>query len=301
MAGRLLASGVELTVYNRSRERAADLAAAGAAVAGEPAEAVRGIDGAGTADGAARTDGAGGAHGAGIAVTMLSDDAAVEQVALGAAGLVSSLPAGAIHVSCSTISVALSRRLAAAHAAAGQGYVAAPVLGRPEAAAAGKLFILAAGAAETLARCGPLFEALGQRTFVLGDDPVLANTAKLVCNFLIASVIESLGEGLALAERSGIPAPQCLEILTETLFSAPIYKTYGNLIAAGSFEPAGFKLPLGFKDIRLAIAAAEAVEVPLPIASLVHDHMLAALARGQHDLDWSSFVRELPRSSRQPR
>jgi 3-hydroxyisobutyrate dehydrogenase-like beta-hydroxyacid dehydrogenase len=299
MARRLLDAGCALTVYNRTRARAVDLLAEssnapnGADVAGppgvviaeQPADAARGL-------------GEGGA--AAIAVTMLSDDAAAEEIALGAAGLVANLRPGAIHLSCSTISVALSRRLAAAHAAAGQGYVAAPVLGRPEAAAAGKLFILAAGAAKALARCQPLLAALGQRTFVLGDDPALANTAKLVCNFLIASVIESLGEGLALAEGSGIPAPQCVEILTSTLFGAPIYKTYGNLIAEGRFAPAGFKLPLGFKDIRLVLAAAEAVEVPMPIASLVRDHMLAALARGQHDLDWSSFVREMPRSGNPP-
>jgi 3-hydroxyisobutyrate dehydrogenase-like beta-hydroxyacid dehydrogenase len=283
MARRLLASGLDVIGYNRSGGPAAELAAAGAAMAEQPADVARGLDGAGM-----------------IAFTMLSDDAAVEQVALGAAGLASSLPAGSIHVSCSTISVALSRRLAAAHAAAGQGYVVATVLGRPEAAAAGKLFVLAAGETGALERCLPLLEVLGQRTFVLGDDPVLANTVKLVCNFLIASVIESLGEGLALAEGSGVPARQCLEVLTETLFSAPIYKTYGNLIAEGRFEPAGFKLPLGLKDIRLALAAAEAVLVPMPIASLVRDHMLAALARGQQDLDWSSFVRDMPRPGRQP-
>jgi 3-hydroxyisobutyrate dehydrogenase-like beta-hydroxyacid dehydrogenase len=226
---------------------------------------------------------------------MLSDDAAVEQVAFGDGGLVFSLPRGAIHVSCSTIGVALSRRLAEAHARAGQGYAVATVLGRPDAAAAGKLFVLAAGEEGALARCRPLLAALGQRTFELGSDPVVANTVKLVCNFLIASVIESLGEGLALAERSGIPARQCLEVLTETVFSAPIYKTYGNLIAEGRFEPPGFKLPLGFKDIRLVLAAAESALVALPVASLVHDHMLAALARCQQDLDWSSFVREISR------
>lgn len=280
MARRLLAAGLPVTVWNRTRSRAEELAAEGAALVDSPAELVQ----------------AGGGAGSGelLVLTMLSDDAAVEQVALGDGGLVSSLPPGAIHVSCSTIGVALSRRLAEAHARAGQGYVVATVLGRPEAAAAGKLFVLAAGGEPALARCRPVLQALGQRTFEMGDDPVAANTVKLVCNFLIASVIESLGEGLALAERSGIPQRECLEVLTETVFGAPIYKTYGSLIAEGRFEPAGFKLPLGFKDVRLVLAAGEAVRVPLPVASLVRDHMLAALARGQQDLDWSSFVREVP-------
>ncbi|HVR08501.1 MAG TPA: NAD(P)-dependent oxidoreductase [Thermoanaerobaculia bacterium] len=282
MARRLLAAGLPVTVWNRTRRRAEELAApaglapGSATVVDHPADVAQG------------------AGGELVAFTMLADDAAVEQVALGAGGLVSALPAGAIHVSCSTIGVALSRRLAEAHARAGQGYVVATVLGRPEAAAAGKLFVLAAGAEPALVRCRPLLHALGQRTMELGDDPVAANTVKLVCNFMIAAVIESLGEGLALAERSGIPARQCLEVLTETVFGAPIYKTYGSLIAEGRFEPAGFKLPLGFKDVRLVLAAGEAVQVPLPVASLVRDHMLAALARGQQDLDWSSFVREVP-------
>jgi 3-hydroxyisobutyrate dehydrogenase-like beta-hydroxyacid dehydrogenase len=279
MARRLLGAGFTVAAYNRTRRRAEELAAEGATVAAQPADVARGGDGASL-----------------VAITMLSDDAAVEDVTFGDGGLVASLPAGAIHLSCSTISVALSRRLAGAHAAAGQGYVAAPVLGRPEAAAAGKLFVLAAGEDGALDRCRPLFEALGQRTFVLGADPALANTIKLICNFLITSVIESLGEALALSERSGIPSRQCLDLLTETLFSSPIYKTYGNIIIEDRFEPAGFKLPLGLKDIRLVLAAAEAVQTPLPIASLVRDHMLGALARGQQDLDWSSFVRYLPRA-----
>jgi len=279
MARRLLGAGFAVAAYNRTRGRAEELAAEGAAVAESPEAVARGGDGAGLA-----------------VVTMLSDDGAVEQVAFGDGGLVAHLPAGAVHVSCSTIGVELSRRLAEAHAAAGQGYVAAPVLGRPEAAGAGKLFVLAAGDSGAVERCRPLFEALGQRTFVLGTDPALANTAKLICNFLITAVIESLGEALALSERSGIPSRQCLDLLTETLFAAPIYKTYGNMIVEDRFEPAGFKLPLGLKDIRLVLAAAEAVQSPLPVASLVRDHMLGALARGQQDLDWSSFVRYLPRA-----
>jgi 3-hydroxyisobutyrate dehydrogenase-like beta-hydroxyacid dehydrogenase len=281
MARRLLAAGFTVTVFNRTRRRAEELAPEGASIAERPSDVARGAHGADTA---------------GLVVlTMLSDDAAVEQVALGAEGLVASLPPGAIHLSCSTIGVALSRQLAEAHARAGQGYVVATVLGRPDAASAGKLFVLAAGEEGALARCRPLLEAIGQRTFELGADAVVANTVKLICNFLIASVIESLGEGLALAERSGIPPRRCLEVLTETVFSAPIYKTYGSLIAEERFEPAGFKLPLGFKDIRLVLAAAESALVALPVASLVHDHMLAALARGQQELDWSSFVREVSR------
>ena len=191
----------------------------------------------------------------------------------------------------STISPALSERLAQAHAQAGQSYVAAPVLGRPEAAAAAKLFILAAGPADALATCRPLFDALGQRTFILGDNPPAANVVKLSCNFLLAAAIESLAEAFAWTRKSGIDPQVYLELLTSTLFTAPVYKTYGRLIAEEAYEPAGFKMPLGLKDIRLALAAAETAAVPLPMASLIHDHMVSALALGFENLDWSALGR----------
>jgi 3-hydroxyisobutyrate dehydrogenase-like beta-hydroxyacid dehydrogenase len=204
---------------------------------------------------------------------------------------VKSLRPGAIHVSMSTISPALSERMQQAHAQAGQGYVAAPVLGRPEAAAAAKLFILAAGPESALSRCRPLFDALGQRTFSLGEDPPAANVVKLSCNFLLAAAIESLAEAFAWIRKSGIDSQLYLELLTATLFTAPVYKTYGRLIAEEAYTPAGFKMPLGLKDIRLALAAAETAAVPLPMASLIHDHMVSALALGFQNLDWSALGR----------
>jgi 3-hydroxyisobutyrate dehydrogenase-like beta-hydroxyacid dehydrogenase len=269
MARLLLKAGHEVTVYNRTASRAEALQADGARLAAAPAEA------------------AGGA----VLMTMLADDAAVEEVIFGPGNAISALGSKSIHVSMSTISVALSRRLSEAHAQAGQGYVAAPVFGRPDAAAAKKLFIVAAGASESVERCRPLFEAIAQRTFVLGQDPVAATVVKLAGNFLIASMIEGLGEAFALTRKSGVNPEQFLEILTNTLFTAPLYKNYGAMVARNAYEPAGFLLPLGLKDTRLVLAAGEACAVPMPLASLVRDHLLSAIARGYEHLDWAAMAR----------
>jgi 3-hydroxyisobutyrate dehydrogenase-like beta-hydroxyacid dehydrogenase len=191
----------------------------------------------------------------------------------------------------STISVALSDRLAEAHSKAGQGYVAAPVFGRPEAAAAARLFIIAAGVDATLGRCQQLFDALGQETFVIGSEPSEANVVKLTGNFLIASVLECLGEAFALVRKSGID-PHCyLNILTSTLFSAPVYRTYGSIIAEQKNPADGFKMSLALKDMRLALAAADARTVPMPVASLVRDHFIEGVAQGEGDADWSGLAR----------
>jgi 3-hydroxyisobutyrate dehydrogenase-like beta-hydroxyacid dehydrogenase len=191
-------------------------------------------------------------------------------------------------VSCSTISVALAGRLSAAHADAGQHFAAAPVFGRPEAAEAAKLFVLAAAEPAVLQTVSPIFEAIGQRTFVVSDDPKAASLVKLSGNFLIASVIESLGEAMALVGKAGVDKLQYLDILTSTLFGAPVYQTYGGLIAREEFEPAGFAAPLGAKDVRLVLAAGEELQVPLPIASLLRDRFLTLLANGGEHLDWSA-------------
>jgi 3-hydroxyisobutyrate dehydrogenase-like beta-hydroxyacid dehydrogenase len=220
---------------------------------------------------------------------MLADDAAVEEVVFGDDGVTGVLREGAIHVSMSTISVALSERLAAVHAKAGQRFVVAPVFGRPDAAAAAKLFIVAAGPPDGVDACGPLFEAIGQRTFRVGEEPKAANLVKLSGNFLIASVIEALGEALALVGKAGVDRRQYLELLTSTLFTAPVYKTYGGQIVEQKFEPAGFAAPLGEKDIRLTLAAAETLRVPMPLANLLHDRLLTLLARGGDALDWSAI------------
>ncbi|HVZ18199.1 MAG TPA: NAD(P)-dependent oxidoreductase [Terriglobales bacterium] len=268
MAGNLLKAGHQLTVWNRSRGKGDDLAAAGAKVANSAAEAAREAE---------------------VTFSMLSDDAAVESAVLGENGLLNGLPRGATHVSSSTISVALSEKLLKAHNERGQSFVAAPVFGRPEAAAAAKLFVVVAGESKSVEQCKPLFSSIGQQTFVLGTEPPMANAVKLSGNFLIAAVIECLGEAVTLVRKYGVDPHQYIEMLTSTLFAAPVYKTYGGLVVNEKFEPAGFKLKLGLKDVRLALAAGEAVNAPLPVASLIRDHAIAAIANGMGDLDWSSL------------
>jgi 3-hydroxyisobutyrate dehydrogenase-like beta-hydroxyacid dehydrogenase len=266
MAANLLKAGHEVTAYNRTQDKVAALAEQGA----KPAQSV-----AQTCDGD-------------IVITMLANDDAVSAVTFGDAGIMASLRPGATHISSSTISVALSERLTAAHAEAGQRFVAAPVFGRPEAAAAAKLFVVAAGAADALQPLSPVFDAIGQRTFVVSDEPKAANLVKLSGNFLIASVIESLGEAMALVAKAGVDKNEYLEILTSTLFGAAVYQTYGGMIAREEFKPAGFAAELGQKDIRLVLAAAEALQTPLPIASLLRDRFLTLLANGGANLDWSA-------------
>ena len=269
MAANLLAAGHEVTVFNRTPGRAQALVARGARAAGQVADACRGE----------------------AVLTMLADDAALESVVFGAGGVAASLGRDAIHVSMSTIGVAMSERLTAAHAQAGQRYVAAPVFGRPEAAAAARLFVVAAGAPDAIDACLPLFQAVGQRTFRFGDRPAAANVVKLSGNFLIASVIEALGEAMALAGKAGIDRLEYLDLLTSTLFNAPVYKTYGALIAEGKYEPGGFAASLALKDIRLALAAAEDLRVPMPLGSLVRDRILTLMAQGGEALDWSAMGR----------
>jgi 3-hydroxyisobutyrate dehydrogenase-like beta-hydroxyacid dehydrogenase len=192
-------------------------------------------------------------------------------------------------VSSSTISVALSERLEAAHAEAGQRYAAAPVFGRPEAAAAAKLFVVAAGAPQVLQPLSPLFDAIGQRTFVVSEQPHAANLVKVSGNFLLASAIESLSEAAALVSKGGVDKQQYIDILTSTLFAAPAYQTYGGLIARREFEPAGMAASLGLKDVRLVLSAAEQLQVPLPVASLLRDRLLTLVATGGGHLDWSAL------------
>jgi 3-hydroxyisobutyrate dehydrogenase-like beta-hydroxyacid dehydrogenase len=268
MAANLMKAGHRLTVYNRSPDKAEALVRQGATAARTVAEACR----------------------AEVVFTMLADDRAVETVTLGPDGIAASLPAGATHVSSSTISVALSQRLADAHAEAGQGYAAAPVFGRPEAATAAKLFVIAAGAPGVLQPLSQLFDAIGQRTFVVSEQPHTANLVKLSGNFLLASAIETISEAVALVAKAGADRQQYVDILTSTLFAAPAYQTYGGLIARQEFEPAGFAASLGLKDVRLVLAAGEQLEVPLPVASLLRDRFLTLVATGGGHLDWSALA-----------
>lgn len=267
MAANLLKAGHQVTVYNRTRAKMEALVSQGAMAAESLRDACRGE----------------------AAITMLANDEAVEGATFGESGVIAGLSPGAIHISSSTISVALSERLAAAHASAGQRFVAAPVFGRPDLAAAGRLFVVAAGAADAVEAAAPVFDAIGQKTFVVSETPKIANLVKLSGNFLIASVIEALGEAMALVAKAGVSRTQYLDILTSTLFDAPVYKTYGGLIAEGRFEPAGFAAPLGLKDIRLTLAAAEDLRAPMPLASLLRDRFLTLLAHGGDKLDWSAI------------
>lgn len=267
MAANLIKAGHDVSVFNRSPGKSGALLELGAHEAINLA----------------------GVCGGDVVITMLADDEAASDVAFAVAGLIAHLPKGAIHLSMSTISVALSKRLTQAHAQAGQRYVAAPVFGRPDMAAAAKLFIVAAGEPAAIEACQPLFSAIGQKTIPIGTEPAAANLVKLSGNFLLASAIEALGEAIALVGKAGIDRRAYVDLLTSTVFNAPAYKIYGNLIAQSQFEPAAFAAPLGHKDIRLTLAAAESLRVPMPLAGLLHDRFLRLFAQGGEKLDWSAI------------
>ncbi len=226
-----------------------------------------------------------------IVITMLPDDAAVREVALGREeikGLIAGLAPGAIHLSMSTISTAAASQLAAAHARCGQGYVAAPVFGNPDAAKARQLFVVAAGAPADVERCRPLLDQLGQETFVVGTDPAHANLIKLMGNMLTATALEMLGETAALLRKRGLDPGHFVKLMTSTMFGGRVHRIYGNRIAAQDYA-AGFAVPLALKDVRLALAEAESAAVPMPSVSVVRDRMLTAIARGYAELDWTAL------------
>ena len=275
IAATLLKAGHEVAVYNRTFSKTEALVRLGA-------QAQRSVAAVCAAE---------------VVITMLADDDALEDIVFATGGVLASLKKGAAHISSSTISVALSKRLAAAHAVAGQHYLAAPVFGRPDAAASGKLIVVVGAQRELVETYMPLFKSMGQKTFVMSNNPEDANLVKLSGNFLIAVVIESLGEALALIGKGGVDQQHYLDLLTSTLFDAPVYKTYGRLIVEGRFEPAGFAAPLGQKDIRLTLAAADALNVPLPMANLLRDRFLTLLAQGGAALDWSAIGRLAARDS----
>ena len=243
MAANLVKAGHDVTVFNRNPEKSRALIELGAHQA----------------------TGIGGACNGEAVITMLADDTAVSDIALADGGIVGKLRQGAIHISMSTISVGLSKELALAHAKAGQRFVAAPVFGRPDMAAAAKLFIVTAGDPDAVGACQPLFAAIGQKAFSMGTEPAAANLAKLSGNFLLASAIEALGEAIALVGKAGVDRQAFVDLLTSTIFPAPAYVNYGGAIAGNRFQPAGFAAPLGFKDIRLTLAAAESLRTPMPL------------------------------------
>jgi 3-hydroxyisobutyrate dehydrogenase-like beta-hydroxyacid dehydrogenase len=267
MAANLVKVGHVVTVFNRSHGKSSSLIMQGAHEAADVAGACAGD----------------------AVITMLANDDAASDITLNMGGVIDSLHKGAIHLSMSTVSVALSKHFAQLHAQAGQRYVAAPVFGRPDMAAAAKLFIVAAGDPVAIDACKPLFDAMGQQTSTIGAEPSAANMVKLSANFLQGAVIEALGEAIAFIGKAGIDRRAYVELLTSTIFTAPVFKIFGPLIADGRFTPAAFAAPLGYKDIRLALAAAESLRVPMPLASLLRDRFLRLFAHGGDNLDWSAI------------
>lgn len=265
MAARLLEHGHALTVWNRSKGAAEGLRERGAAVASQPQDALA----------------------ADVVITMLADDAAVQAVWI-TPSLVERMPAGSVHLNMASVSLALGRRLPPLHDERGVDYVSAPVFGRPQAAAEGQLDIVAAGPRRALARCTPLFESLGRQWFDVGENPAHANAVKIARNYLLGTIIESLGEAFALAAKSGVEPARFLEILTSTSLNAPAYENYGRLILDPPARPT-FPLSLGGKDIELALEAARDAGVPMPFAEVLRDQHLAAIAAGYGNGDWAAL------------
>lgn len=272
MAMNLLAAGYGLRVYNRSPEKAQPLVDRGATLATSPADAV--------------TPG-------GIIFSMLANDQAVEDITLAEQGILTPLGSAGIHVSMSTIAPATAERLAAQHQQQGSHYVAAPVFGRPEAAAAAKLWVCVSGDAGAKARVEPMLKAMGQGIFDFGEAVGAANVVKLTGNFLIMSAIEAMAEAFTLAEKNGIDRTQVAELFGQTLFACPIYQNYGRMVAQQQYQPAGFKLSLGLKDVNLALQVAQASQMPMPLANLVQNRLLTSIAKGRADFDWTGFALEV--------
>lgn len=269
IATNLLRAGYGLRVYNRTAAKAAGLKAQGATVVAHSAEV---------------------AAPGGIVFTMLSDDRAVEEVCLGAGSFVERLGAGGVHVSLSTIAPATARRLAEHHARHKVEYVAAPVFGRPEAAAAKRLWVVTSGESAARKRVAPLLTAIGQGTFEFGEEVGAANVVKLCGNFLIAAAIEALAEAFTLAEKNGVEKKDVAELFGKTLFACPVYQGYGRQISAEAFEPVGFRLALGLKDISLVLQTAAESSMAMPLASLLRDRWVTGVAKGRGDLDWTAIA-----------
>jgi 3-hydroxyisobutyrate dehydrogenase-like beta-hydroxyacid dehydrogenase len=269
MAANLIAAGIIPTVWNRTAAKAAPLIAKGAKLASAPGDA---------------------ASPGGVVITMLADDAALESVVTGERGIASRLGAGGIHISMSTIAPATARTFAKYHADRGSTYVAAPVFGRPDNAALRQIVVCTSGAPAAKQRTRPILDALGRAVFDFGDEPGAANVVKLCGNFLIASALEAMAEAQAMAKKNGIEPAQLAEMLGKTLFACPVYQRYGEAIAARRHTPAGFKVPLGLKDVELVLKTAGEVRSPMPLAGLVRERLVSALAKGRDEMDWSALA-----------
>lgn len=272
MAANLLKAGHELTVYNRSADKADSLRAQGATVAATPADAARAAE---------------------VVFTMVTDDAALRELTTGEAGFAPALAAGAVHVSCSTVAPATNRELAEEHARHGAHLVAAPVFGKPDVAAAAKLWIGTAGPAEAKAKIAPLLAALGQGVHDFGDDPGAANVVKLCGNFMLGAAIEAMAEAFTLGQQSGIDRQQMYAFFTSTIFDCGVYKSYGKLIAEEHYQPVGAPPAIIRKDLKLLLNEGRDKAVPLPFANIVFDQLTATMNRGDADIDWSSFAQRV--------
>ncbi len=275
IAANLVKAGHEVVVWNRSAAKVKALLALGAQAAATPRHAAAECD---------------------LVMTMLADDAALQAVCYGADGLMAGLGQG-LHVSMSTIAVATADRLEQDHVAQGQRFLSAPVFGRPEAAAAAKLFIVAAGEEADMQAAAPIFSAVSQRVFKIGADPSAANLVKLCGNFVILAAVEAMGEAMTLAEKGGVPRAKLLEVLTGSLFDVPLYRNYGAMLAEQRFVPAGFAAPLGLKDMRLAAQAADSLRVPMPLLGVLRDHLLQTIAVEGEDIDWSGIGRTIAKNA----
>ena len=268
MAQHLLDANFSLTVFNRTASRADTLRQNGAQWANSPRALAEQSD---------------------IVISIIADDAALRTIALGENGILAGLKPNGIHVDMSTVSPDISKELTPLYNERGSHFVASPVFGRPEAAAAAKLWICPAGPAVAIDRCRPLFEAMGQGVIVVGEEPYLANVLKLVGNFFVIAAIETLGEAFTLAEKGGLRHETVLELIT-ALLPVPLFQGYGSRIAKQEFSPAGFALELGLKDVGLMQQLAKDVVAPLPLADLAHNHLRAAFARGRGELDWGALA-----------
>jgi 3-hydroxyisobutyrate dehydrogenase-like beta-hydroxyacid dehydrogenase len=276
IAANLLRARHEVAVWNRSADKARPLVEAGATLVENPKAA------------AALSE---------VTFSMLADDAALKAVLNGEHGILAGLRPSALHVSMSTIGVATADEIASLHRSRGQRFLCAPVFGRPEAAAAAKLFVVASGEAQSLQTATPLLAEISQRVFYLGEAPSAASLVKLCGNFMILSAIEALAEALALGEKGGVAPKKLLEVLTGTLFDTPVYRNYGAAILDKEYRPAGFAAPLGLKDMRLVGQSADALRVPMPLLGILRDHLLQAIAQQGEDVDWSAIGGSVARNA----
>jgi 3-hydroxyisobutyrate dehydrogenase-like beta-hydroxyacid dehydrogenase len=267
IAESLIKSGFDLTVWNRTKSRTDPLAKLGATVATEPLVAI---------------------EPGGIVFSVLADDAALEEVF--STELIQKLGKGGVHISMSTISPETSRHLAKIHAGSGVEYVAAPIFARPEAVVAKVGNIAVSGSKEAIARVKPILQTFVKGIYEFGDDPGAANVVKLAGNFMIAASLEMMGEAFTMAEKNGISRQSIYEMLTQTLFAAPIFQNYGKIVAQQVYEPVAFRLPLGLKDINLTLKTASEVQVPMPMADLIRNRFISAIARGRENLDWGALA-----------